>query len=383
MEETCRQPAELEATLHARKVRIGGMVRQSIYRNRRVTEIEDDNLLVTVCQQGGHIARLVHKRTGINPLWTPEWPSIEPSDYDAKQYPEYGDSNEARLLAGLLGHNICLDVFGAPSPSEAKAGIPLHGEAAYAPYEVRATEQNLTIETHLPAAQLQFVREIEIVPNGVLRIRETVTNLSATDRPIAWTQHVTLGAPFLEPGQTTFLLNATRSRVIGLEFNNGLGTQLSSADFEWPNCPRRDGEFDDLSLITSEAVTGGFTTHLMDPSSEHAYFVGWSPRYQLSVGYIWRRVDFPWLGRWEENHLRAWAPWNGNAFALGLEFGVSAFVESRREMVERHSMFGAPAFRWLEAKSSAHVEYCAFLQSAQSQPKSIHWDGKNLVELLF
>lgn len=358
-------------------------MKQSNYRNRRVAEIEDDNLLITVCEQGGHIARVVHKKTGINPLWTPEWPSIEPSDYDVKQYPEYGDSNEAQLLAGLLGHNICLDVFGAPSPSEAKAGIPVHGEAAFAPYQLSGTENSLTIEANLPAAKMQFVREIEIVSDGVLRIRETVKNLSATDRPIAWTQHVTLGAPFLEAGQTTFSLNATRSRVIGPEFNNGLGTQQSSADFEWPNCPRRDGKRDDLSLATADAVSGGFTTHLMDPSSEHAYFAAWSPRYQLCFGYVWRRVDFPWLGRWEENHLRTWAPWNGNALALGLEFGVSPLVESRREMVERGSMFGVPAFRWLEAKSSADVEYCAFLRSAQSQPKSIRWDGKNLVELLF
>jgi hypothetical protein len=358
-------------------------VNQSTYRSRKVAEIEDDDLLVTVCEQGGHIARILHKRTGINPLWMPEWPSIEPSDYSVERHPEYGESNEAYLLAGLLGHNICLDVFGAPTTSEAKAGIPVHGEAGAAPYELRGTDKSLTMRTNLPAAQLQFSREIVIVSNGVLRISETVKNLSATDRPIAWTQHVTLGAPFLERGQTCFLLNATRSRVIDSSFNNGLGAQQPAAEFDWPNCPRRDGKFDDLSLMTSEAVSGGFTAHLMDRSSEHAYFVAWSPRHELSIGYVWRGADFPWLGRWEENHLRSWSPWNGNAFALGLEFGVSPLVESRREMVTRGSMFGIPAFLWLEAKSSAHVNYCAFVRSAPSPPRSLQWDGRDSVKLMF
>jgi hypothetical protein len=44
----------------------------------------------------------------------------------------------------------------------------------------------------------------------------------------------------------------------------------------------------------------------------------------------------------------------------GLEFGVSPFPEGRRAMVERWSLFGVPAFRWLGARESVTVDYTAF-----------------------
>lgn len=356
-------------------------MKQAVFLNRRVAEIEDDQLAVTVTEQGAHIARILHRPSGISPLWIPKWPSIEPSEYSPKRHPYYGNSNEAQLVSGLLGHSICLDLFGAPSPTEEQAGIPVHGEAPVATYQMNGTDTSVTMKADLPAAQVRFARKVTLVPNGVLHFIETVENLSATDRPIGWTQHVTLGAPFLEPGMTHFSLTATRSRVIESPFNQGLGMQQPGADFDWPMCPRRDGTIDDLRTMTTDAVSGGFTAHLMDPSTEHASFVAWSSRYKLLIGYAWRRTDFPWLARWEENHLRTWAPWNGNGYALGMEFGVSPMVENRREMVARSSMFNAPTFLWLGAKSVATIEYCAFVRSAESLPTSVHWDGKDRVDL--
>ena len=84
------------------------------YRGRRAAAIENDSLRVTVLEEGGHIAEIADKATGVNPLWTPEWPSIEPSAYDPAAHPIYGGGVDAPLLAGLMGHNVCLDVFGGP-----------------------------------------------------------------------------------------------------------------------------------------------------------------------------------------------------------------------------------------------------------------------------
>src|SRR5215475_3913389 len=105
------------------------------YRGRRAASIENDDVRVTVLEEGGHIAEILDKRSGINPLWTPPWPSIEPSTYAPSAHPEYGTSPEAALLAGLMGHNLCLDIFGGPSEEEAAAGLTPHGEASVAPYD--------------------------------------------------------------------------------------------------------------------------------------------------------------------------------------------------------------------------------------------------------
>ncbi len=94
------------------------------------TSIENDALRVTVLHEGGHIAEILDKRTGINPLWIPPWTSIEPSTYDTARHPEYGEGADASLLAGIMGHNLCLDIFGGPSTDEAAAGLPVHGEVS-------------------------------------------------------------------------------------------------------------------------------------------------------------------------------------------------------------------------------------------------------------
>jgi hypothetical protein len=306
------------------------------YRGRRAASIENELLRVTVLREGGHIAEILDKQTGVNPLWTPPWDSIEPSTYSLQQHPEYGADAESKLLAGIMGHNLCMDIFGSPSPEEAAAGLTVHGEASVAVYEITTDGASLTQWAHLPQAQLRVERRIELVDRIVL-VFESVENESIADRPIAWTEHVTLGPPFLEKGVTQFRAPVTKSLV--LEEGNG-----------------------DLELYTDAPVSGGFTTHLLDPARVDAFFMAWSPRSRVGFGYGWRRVDFPWLGVWEENHSRTGAPWNGRTLTRGMEFGASPVAETRRQMIERGSLFGVPAFRWIPARSRVEVRYCATIR---------------------
>jgi hypothetical protein len=340
-------------------------------------------LQVTLTAEGAHLAELIHKDSGVNPLWTPHWPSIEPSSYRPSEHPEYGGDIEAQLLSGILGHNICLDTFGAPSPEELAAGMPVHGEAPVAAYQISGNGQTVVLTATLDKAQMRFQRKVSLLPGStVVELDEAVENLSSSDRPIAWTQHVTLGAPFLEPGSTQFRASATRSKVIDASFNGGQGMQQPGAEFEWPFCPRKDQGSFDLRTFPAESVSGGFTAHLMDPEQPHAWFLAWSPTSKVAIVYVWQRADFPWLARWEENHLRTLAPWNGQGLACGMEFGVSPMVESRRQMVERGHLFGAPTFRWLPARATVAVSYRAFITTADSAPEAVSWDGVNGIRLI-
>src|SRR5580658_7968927 len=106
------------------------------FHGRRAHTIENDGLRVTILEQGGHIAEIFHKQIGVNPLWVPPWPSIEPAAFDPALHPEYGSGAEARLLAGIMGHNLCLDIFGGPSPEEFAAGLTVHGESSVARYGI-------------------------------------------------------------------------------------------------------------------------------------------------------------------------------------------------------------------------------------------------------
>src|SRR4030088_1212882 len=104
------------------------------YRDRRAVQLENGSMRVTVLVEGGHIAEILHKPSGVNPLWTPPWPSIEPSTYDPARHPAYGGDAESKLLAGIMGHNLALPIFGGVSAEEAAAGLTVHGEASVVPY---------------------------------------------------------------------------------------------------------------------------------------------------------------------------------------------------------------------------------------------------------
>ena len=192
-------------------------------------------------------------------------------------------------------------------------------------------------------------------------ITERVENLAAWDRPIAWTEHATLGPPFLEKGGTEFRVTATRSKVMEGDFTGGKGHLRMGAEFDWPMVPCVDGSFEDLRVFTKRPVSGAFTTHLMDPAREEARFTAWSPAHRFAFGYIWKQKDFPWLGIWEENHCRVSGPWGGMTLTRGMEFGVSPFPESRRAMIQRGGLFGTPGYRWAPARGALSVRYRVFL----------------------
>src|SRR6476659_10480632 len=99
------------------------MVELERFNGRRAAVLENTALRVAVLEGGGHIAEILDKATGVSPLWIPPWPSIEPSSYDRARHPEYGNDAESKLLAGIMGHNLCLDMFGGTSEEEPSAGM--------------------------------------------------------------------------------------------------------------------------------------------------------------------------------------------------------------------------------------------------------------------
>lgn len=341
------------------------------FHGRRAARLENNELRVTVLEEGGHIAEVYDKRAGVSPLWIPQWASIEPSVFGRAHTSKFGPGADAKLLAGIMGHNLCLDLFGGPSEEEAATGLTVHGEASVDRYGITASGQELLLELVLAMAQLKFSRSIQLHSQYV-RIQETVENLSAIDRPLAWTQHVTLSSPFLDPATTEFRASMTRSMVS--ESDPGLNAYLlAGAEFEWPLAPRADGGQADLRKMHSTAPASSYTAHLTDWQQEHAYFVAFSPQYELAFGYIWRRADFPWLGIWEENCSRIASPWDGCTVTRGMEFGVSPFPETRRAMVERGRLLGAPAFKWLPALGRLDAEYWIASQPAHAVPDAITW----------
>ena len=340
------------------------------YRGRQACSIENESLRVTVVAEGGHIAEILDKRTGINPLWSPQWDSIDPSSLTTDRIGFYGGPADAPLLAGILGHNLCLDIFGGPSAQELAAGGSTHGEGSVVRYRLVADGTGLTASATFPLANLAFLRRIELRDTSVL-ISETVTNESATDRPIGWTQHATFGAPFVKNGVSEHRCSATRAKVFEGSF--GPADYLAPGEvFDWPLAPRINGGVVDLRRFSSAPASSGYTAYLMDPAREHAFFVAYSAEFELAAGYVWRRLDFPWMGLWEENRSRPQTPWNLGEIAWGFEFGCSPFPETRRAMIDRGQLFGTPTYRWLPARTAVTYKYEAIVTHTRAIPTELH-----------
>src|SRR5215467_1448919 len=132
------------------------------FQNREALQLETKALRVPVLKGGGHIAEILHKKAGVNPLRIPPWSSIEPSQYDATVHAQYGPNVDAKLLSGIMGHSLCLDIFGPPSDEELSHGISVHGEASVATYDGDVGGAQLCLSSVLPHSVLRVMRVIRI-----------------------------------------------------------------------------------------------------------------------------------------------------------------------------------------------------------------------------
>src|SRR5208337_4192581 len=106
--------------------------------------------------------------------------------------------------------------FGSPSEEEAAQGLSTHGEAPSLKWRksserLRAGQLSLTLSVRLPEAGLEFSREIGMrAGESVVYLKEAVTNERKLDHFFHWTQHVTLGPPFVAPEDGRVFMSATK-----------------------------------------------------------------------------------------------------------------------------------------------------------------------------
>jgi len=307
---------------------------QKWFHNRECWTIENADIRVTVIKSGGHIAALVLKNgPELNPLWVQDRPTIDSERYDPAMHgATYGTGPEARLLCGLLGHNLCFPYWGDPSGAEHNAGMTYHGETNVVRWEeVQCSGDSLVVTALLPESRLRFTRTLQCSGQSVL-CESVAENLSAWDRPVGWCEHVTFGPPFLEPGVTRFEASVTR----------GFRTGGNSDDaFSWPE--GRGTIPCDLSLCSRIQHSQLVNSFLVDPVQEVGRFAATHPGHGLAVEYEFRRQEFPWLNVWEN--------YEGQLLTRGMEFSNTPVHGTMKRLMQTPTIWGNPVYDWLDAKS--------------------------------
>jgi len=323
--------------------------RQVVFEERPGLLLGNDKLELTVLTTGGSFADLVLRDDPdkLSPLWNPARLARE-----AGQPSRFGFS---------FGHFVCVDGFGPVSKEEQAAGMPGHGEAHTQRWEVRASEKKgntltVTFTTHLPLVQENFTRTIRLVDGeSVVYVESELENLMAFDRPVLWAEHGTIGSPFLEPAKTVVDMSAQRAKTRPYERGSrGLPHRLANGqDFTWPLAPGAAGETIDVRAAPENPNSGDHTTSLMDPSRRLVFVTALHPEKRLLLGYLFRREEYPWTQNWENY------PAN-RKMARGLEFSTQPFDVPRRQVIDTRSLFDAPVYRWLPAKSKIGSAFLMF-----------------------
>ena len=304
---------------------------QDVYR------ISNGKLTVTVKKQGGAIVSITldDDKQHRNPLWEPD----------------------SGTFGASLGHFVCVDGFGGVSKEEQAAGYPFHGEAYTQPFLGQAAGAEMRLNTTLPLAQETVARNLTLLPGrAVLQVDTTLTSQVSFDRPVQWAEHATVGSPFLEPGATVIDMRAVKAKTRPyVPATGGLPHRLPSGqEFTWPLAPSVGGAQLDMRLTPEQPNSGDHTTSLMDPAREWAWVTALNTKQHLMIGYLFRREEFPWIQSWE------YYPPSGK-LARGLEFSTQPFDVPRRQVVSENSLFGAPTYRWLPAKSAITARFYVFV----------------------
>ena len=297
---------------------------------RPAVVLANDKLELTIALRGGAMNRLVLKG-------------------DPEQLSPFGDP---AVMGRTLGHFVCVDGFGDPSPEERAAGLPGHGEAQRQNWEIVSQGKQGAVNTvkflvNLPIVQENFTRQLRMVDGEqVVYIDSELESLLGFDRPINWGEHATIAAPFLEPEKLAVDLSGTRSKTRDhATVPQKVPYLLASfQDFTWPMAPTMAGGTRDIRTAPAEHNAIDHVTTLLDPGRRLAFATALNTTRNYLLGYVFRTAEYPWLQDWQSYTT-------GPRLNRGLEFATQPFDVPRHDVIETNRMFDAPVYRWLPAKS--------------------------------
>jgi len=358
------------------------------WNSRQAFRLSNGQIELTVLTGGGHIADFRLCGHAMNALWEAPWQTIEPQSFSPGEHAQfYGDGPVGKFLSGYTGHAVALGYFGMPSPAEAARGLPLHGEAATAAWNVVAAfaDENcatLAMEVSLPIYGLHLRREIVLpVDAYVASFAEIVTNLTGAEVEFQWVQHAAFGEPLFAKGKSALFVSARRGITwpAGYEDHELLA---SNVEFQWPCAPTIEHKRADLSQPFLRDGTGFVAALLAEGNRGDAFIAVHNRGQNLVVGYSFDPKIFPWIALWEENCAREQSPWNRRTRVRGAEFGTSPMPLGLDHARQMRTLFGVPVLCSLPAGSQRQTEYLLFLHSAPpewSQIKSIRRMESNIV----
>jgi hypothetical protein len=258
--------------------------------------LSTDEIQVDVLpSNGADVQSVVDRKTGTSLLWTSPWgTNLRPEDAST--------SRERWLTRAWGGWQLLLPNTGDEA-IEGGRTWGFHGEAGMRAWEVAsagATDLVLTLD--LETAPLA-IRRAYHVAGPTLSVETTVRNRSSAPVEFLWGEHPTYGEAFAD-GATLEI----GARMIQVEIAENAGVAAGDR-IAWPG-----PDLDRLPARTPSRFLFAF----LDGLTEGTYRVR-NDGLGLAARMTWPLHIFPCVWLWEEIAFTRDEPWNGRAYAVGIE----------------------------------------------------------------
>ena len=273
--------------------------------------LSSDELQVDVLPaNGGDVQAVVDRRTGVNLLWTAPWGTNLPAD---------GPTSRDRWLSRAWGGWQLLLPNTGDEAVEGGQVWGFHGEAGVSAWAIAsASDTELELTLDLASAPLSVRRTYRVV-GPTLSVDTRVTNRSSAAVEFLWGEHPTYGEDFAD-GATLEIGAQTMHVAIASDVGVEAGDRIA-----WPG-----PGLDILPARTPSRFLFGF----LDGLTEGTYRVR-NDRLDVAARMTWPLDLFPCIWLWEEIAFTHDAPWNGQAYAVGIEpqaaYPALGMTELRRQ----------------------------------------------------
>jgi hypothetical protein len=335
------------------------------WKSRPAIALSNGTVELIVLTGGGHIASFRFVGRGPNLLFETPWTTIDPQTFqEGRDASIYGSGPSGRFFSGFTGHTTAVGYYGLPSKSEARAGLPEHGEVASSLWRVvkmsGGSAAKVSMEAKAQISGLRLHREIELRRGeSFARISESVSNDRKTENFFQWVQRATFGEPLLAPKVSVVTVPGFRGRTSERSYD-GKDLLAKNQQFRWPVAASAHGGSCDLRQAFHQEGRGYEAAVLLDTTRDTGFISVFNPELRIAAGYSFPTKNFPWIAMWEENRTRTAIPWNGTTRVRGIEFGNSPFSTGLAQAIFDGPLFETPVVAGLDAGASVTAEYRLF-----------------------
>lgn len=267
-----------------------------------VVRLTSDDLLVDVLpSNGGDVFAVIDRATDIDLLWKAPWGTGLRLD-DAP-------SSRDRWLAGTWGGWQMLLPNTGDEANEGGRTWGFHGEAGLRSWSVvSAAAERLELAIDLETAPLN-VRRVYRLDGPRLLLDTTIHNRSSGPAEFLWGEHPTFGEAFAAGARLEI-----DAESVHIELADGVGLEVGDR-LAWPaRAELGDASLDHIPNRPPSRLLFAFLDGL-----QHGTYRMSNDRLGLAARLSWPLDVFPVVWLWEEIASSQDPPWNGEAYAVGIE----------------------------------------------------------------